>query len=119
MRSHIVYGSLALLAAGIITPGFASRAEAQTKSGVAAPAQEQAKAKAAEQAVPEDVELRHDVVYGKGGEVELKLDIYRPRPLPDQPLPVIVYIHGGGWKSGRRIAAPTSSSRWSGAATAA
>ena len=42
------------------------------------------------------------MVYGKGGEVELKLDIYRPRRLPDQPLPVIVYIHGGGWNSGSK-----------------
>jgi hypothetical protein len=60
MRSHIVSGGLALLAVGIITPGFASRADAQTKSGIAVPAQE--RARAAEQAVFEDVELRRDVV---------------------------------------------------------
>lgn len=50
-----------------------------------------------------------NVVYGvakdkTGGDVSLKMDIYYPQissqPLP--ALPVIVYIHGGGWMSGTK-----------------
>src|ERR1041384_3958680 len=52
--------------------------------------------------IPADVELQRDVTYGKGGDVALKLDIYRPKPLPSEPMPVMVYIHGGGWHSGSK-----------------
>ena len=27
---------------------------------------------------------------------------YRPNPLPREPLPVIVYVHGGGWSAGSK-----------------
>ena len=42
-----------------------------------------------------------DVVYGKGGEVDLKLNIGRPREAAG-PLPCIVLIHGGGWAAGNK-----------------
>ena len=48
----------------------------------------------------EKVELERDVVYGKAGDRELKLDIVRPRRPDDEPLPVIVFIHGGAWRGG-------------------
>ncbi|HZC71141.1 MAG TPA: alpha/beta hydrolase [Jatrophihabitans sp.] len=31
---------------------------------------------------------------------ELPVRIYRPRAVADEPLPVVVYFHGGGWVSG-------------------
>ncbi len=48
-----------------------------------------------------EVDYETDVVYGKGGEEELKLDIATPRGL-DHPVPAIVFIHGGGWRAGKR-----------------
>jgi len=42
-----------------------------------------------------------DVVYGKGGGEDLKLDIASPKGL-DHPVPCIVVIHGGGWSGGKR-----------------
>ena len=42
-----------------------------------------------------------DVVYGKGGGEELKLDIASPKGL-DHAVPCIVVIHGGGWTAGKR-----------------
>jgi acetyl esterase/lipase len=48
-----------------------------------------------------DVDYETDVVYGKGGDEELKLDIASPKGL-DHPVPALVFIHGGGWRAGNR-----------------
>jgi acetyl esterase/lipase len=42
-----------------------------------------------------------NVIYGMAGEFPLKLDIYYPTQ-GDPPFPVVVWIHGGGWRSGDR-----------------
>lgn len=47
-----------------------------------------------------DVRVERDLVYGKGGDVELKLDLALPKG--DGPFPAIVCIHGGGWRGGQR-----------------
>lgn len=46
------------------------------------------------------VPLERDVVFGKGGNQELKLDLARPRG--DGPFPAVVCLHGGGWVGGDR-----------------
>jgi acetyl esterase/lipase len=48
-----------------------------------------------------DVDVAGDVVYGKAGGVELKLNLARPKS-PTGPLPCVVFIHGGGWVEGRK-----------------
>lgn len=45
-----------------------------------------------------EVELMEGVEYGTGGGRPLKLDIIRPKEPSGGPLPVILYVHGGGWK---------------------
>ena len=59
---------------------------------------------AAQQAVtlPDNVEIIRDVAFGKGGEQVLKLHILRPKEKPAKPMPVLVYIFGGGWQHGDR-----------------
>lgn len=52
--------------------------------------------------LPDRVELIRDVEYGKGGERPLKLHILRPKTTPKEPMPVVVWIHGGGWSGGNR-----------------
>lgn len=42
-----------------------------------------------------------DVVYTKGDNWEQKLDYYLP-PKSDQPAPVLINIHGGGWNHGTK-----------------
>ncbi len=42
-----------------------------------------------------------DVVYGKVGERELKLDLARPAE-GKGPFPVVVCVHGGGWRMGNK-----------------
>lgn len=41
-----------------------------------------------------------NITYGKGGDVDLKLDFARPKE--GGPFPAIVCIHGGGWRGGSR-----------------
>ncbi|MHC4200066.1 MAG: glycoside hydrolase family 76 protein [Planctomycetota bacterium] len=43
-----------------------------------------------------------DIVYGKGGDTDLKLDVYLPASERTGPLPVVVWIHGGAWRAGSR-----------------
>jgi acetyl esterase/lipase len=49
----------------------------------------------------DDILFEKDVVYGKGGEEDLKLNLGRPKDLA-APVPCIVIIHGGGWAAGNR-----------------
>jgi acetyl esterase/lipase len=48
---------------------------------------------------PDYILFEHDVVYGKGGDQELHLDIARRKDLK-KPAPCIVAIHGGAWRAG-------------------
>lgn len=50
---------------------------------------------------PCEVTETTDIVYASRGGRELRLDLYRPRP-GKGPFPAVVYIHGGGWRSGSR-----------------
>ncbi len=45
--------------------------------------------------------LERGITYGKGGEVDLKLDIARPA-VGTGPFPALVFIHSGGWREGSR-----------------
>ena len=45
--------------------------------------------------------IRKDVVFGKGGDVELKLDLAQPSR-GKGPFPLVVCVHGGGWQIGHR-----------------
>ncbi|HEY2414269.1 MAG TPA: alpha/beta hydrolase [Pirellulaceae bacterium] len=49
-----------------------------------------------------DVEIQRDIEYAKVGEISLKLDFYRPETGSDHPRPCVVWIHGGGWRSGSK-----------------
>lgn len=42
--------------------------------------------------------IERDLVYAMVGERALKLDLYRPET--DAPHPVLVWVHGGGWRRG-------------------
>jgi acetyl esterase/lipase len=59
-------------------------------------------AQAAEQKKREGYVLFENIVYSRAARTKLKLDIYQPDPLPAQPLPIVVYIHGGGWQYGSK-----------------
>ncbi len=51
--------------------------------------------------------VERDMVYSETGSRSLKLDLYLPAGAPGQgALPVIVWIHGGGWVSGHKDQTP-------------
>jgi acetyl esterase/lipase len=47
------------------------------------------------------VKVEKDVVTGKGGDVEIHCDIYRP-PAGTEKHMAIVHLHGGGWRGGSK-----------------
>lgn len=49
--------------------------------------------------VPEGVKLITDLAYREGND-KWKLDLAMPLDRGDQPRPAIVFVHGGGWRSG-------------------
>lgn len=48
------------------------------------------------------VELTQDVVFGKGGDRDLRCDVYSPSRDGQQKLPAVLLVHGGAWKLGNR-----------------
>ena len=48
------------------------------------------------------VEVVKNVDYVGDGNPRQMLDIYRPKARGDEPLPVVCWIHGGGWRQGSK-----------------
>lgn len=51
---------------------------------------------------PPGIAVRKDLVYAAVAGRDLLLDVYAPEPKPADPLPVVVWIHGGGWRNGSK-----------------
>ena len=51
---------------------------------------------------PPGVVKHADLVYASINERDLSLDIYAPSTKPERPIPVIVWVHGGGWRGGSK-----------------
>lgn len=63
--------------------------------------QQQAKKGAPTRALPPGVEALRDLPYAETDNPRQKLDLFLPKTRKsDKPLPVIVFIHGGGWRGG-------------------
>ena len=52
--------------------------------------------------VPDDVSIQSNVIFGKGGGRDLTMHVLSPKKRPENPAPVFVWIHGGGWQGGRK-----------------
>jgi acetyl esterase/lipase len=57
---------------------------------------------------PANIEVYRDLVYVPGGNKRQSLDLFVPGR-GDEPLPLIVWIHGGGWKYGSKNFCPVLS----------
>ncbi|MEM1441871.1 MAG: alpha/beta hydrolase, partial [Verrucomicrobiota bacterium] len=53
-------------------------------------------------APPPGTTVIRDIHFATHNGVELKLDLYRPEEMPEHALPVILWIHGGGWLKGSK-----------------
>lgn len=60
-----------------------------------------AKKKKPQPPLPAKVEVLPNIEYAKPKGISLKLDLYRPKAA-SAPSPVIVFVHGGGWKNGNK-----------------
>lgn len=47
-----------------------------------------------------ELERSTDIAYG--GETRQRLDVYSPEDGGDEPRPIVVFLHGGGWEDGSR-----------------
>ncbi len=64
-----------------------------------------ARSRPAEESLPRGTKALRDIEYARVDGKPLLLDIYLPKDAP-RPLPVIVWIHGGGWQSGDKGRCP-------------
>jgi acetyl esterase/lipase len=55
--------------------------------------------------LPEGVKVLSDLEYVPGGHERQKLDLYLPEKASG-PLPVVLWVHGGGWKAGDKANSP-------------
>jgi acetyl esterase/lipase len=51
--------------------------------------------------LPENVDVQHDVEYGKAGNKALFLDLYKPKESKGKT-PGLIFVHGGSWRGGNR-----------------
>lgn len=56
--------------------------------------------------LPAGIRMEKDLAYFPEGDEAQKLDLYLPEETPDQPLPLVVHIHGGGWRGGSKFPCP-------------
>src|SRR5947209_4673230 len=53
-------------------------------------------------APPKGIKLEQNLAYVSNGDPSQVLDLYLPEKPSDKPLPLIVWIHGGGWRGGSK-----------------
>ncbi len=88
--------SFVLQAAAVISLALAA------SSCLAQPGQGQPRARQAQARPqpPADVEVVPNVTYLTVDGRALRMNIARPKTPPDEPMPVVVFIHGGAWRAG-------------------
>ncbi len=56
--------------------------------------------------LPKGVRAEKDIPYVPGGDGSQRLDLFLPEQAAAQPLPLVVWIHGGGWRGGSKAGCP-------------
>jgi acetyl esterase/lipase len=52
--------------------------------------------------IPHDLIHRRDIVFTRGRQRPLKMDILHSKILPETPMPALIWIHGGAWLEGNK-----------------
>jgi len=58
------------------------------------------------------VEVIKDIEYGRAGDIPLLLDMYIPETPISDPMPAVIWIHGGGWRGGDKADYSGRSTSW-------
>lgn len=58
--------------------------------------------------LPAGIRMEADIAYVPEGDESQRLDLYLPEAAPEKPLPLIVHIHGGGWRAGNKFPCPVT-----------
>ncbi len=56
--------------------------------------------------LPKGIKAERDISYVPDGDKSQTLDLYLPEAASDKPLPLIIWIHGGGWRGGSKAGCP-------------
>jgi acetyl esterase/lipase len=56
--------------------------------------------------LPPGIAAEYDVKYVPDGDAAQTLDIYYPEKPAEKPLPLLIWIHGGGWQGGSKTQMP-------------
>lgn len=56
--------------------------------------------------LPSGGRAERDLQYVPGGDESQRLDLYLPEQSSGHPLPLVVWIHGGGWRGGSKTGCP-------------
>ncbi len=74
-----------------------------------APAQQEkvkdTESRPAQPRVPGKLKVERDIEYARVGDLSLKLDVYVPDDATT-PLPLLIWLHGGGWSEGSKTLCP-------------
>ena len=88
----------AILASALVFTLPANVCQAQAPEPPTAPAEDK-------------MEIRKDLPYASPENPRQKLDLYLPTPRTTAKLPIVVFIHGGGWKAGNKASGAANLSR--------
>ncbi|WP_438492527.1 alpha/beta hydrolase fold domain-containing protein [Paenibacillus sp. IHBB 3054] len=99
-RKAFRFGTRVLLALTLLCPPLELQALTQVHAETPVPIPQPAEPQPFP--VPEGVELYEDVLIGNAGTRPIYTSIAVPKTTPNAPMPVMVYIHGGGWNHGDR-----------------
>lgn len=94
-----IFSSWILVVALLAGMGLASAQESIGRGGLLKMWRQKKQDEKKISALATNVTTKLDVAYLNDGEPAHKLDVYLPAK-KDKPLPVLVHIHGGGWRAG-------------------